>query len=257
MLGVLAHAAERDLMGAEGALDRHAVDLAAGRSSPSACAARSPASAVARPPRRRCGRASWIARDPRRGVWSSAAAKSRWTWRGSSPATNRGVVAVAAQQASTISPRRARPSTVGPEILFSLRCRIGSTAPSRAGLRKRMPFHEPSSGAGLGLAVADHAGDEQVGVVEGGAEGVHERVAELAALVDRARRRHADVARDPARASRTGAPAAAGPPSSAETSRVDLRVGALEVDVGDDRRAAVARAGDVEHLVRRSRGSAG
>ena len=61
-----------------------------------------------------------------------------------------------------------------------------------------MPFHEPSSGAGLGLAVADHAGDEQVRVVERGAERVHERVAELAALVDRAGRRHADVARDPA-----------------------------------------------------------
>ena len=40
---------------------------------------------------------------------------------------------------------------------------------------------------GLGLAVADDAGDEQVGVVEGGAVGVGERVAELAALVDRAR----------------------------------------------------------------------
>ena len=50
-----------------------------------------------------------------------------------------------------------------------------------------MPFHEPSSGPGLGLAVADHAGDEQVGVVERRAEGVDERVAELAALVDRAR----------------------------------------------------------------------
>ena len=41
--------------------------------------------------------------------------------------------------------------------------------------------------AGLRLAVADDAGDDQIGVVERGAEGVAERVAELAAFVDRAR----------------------------------------------------------------------
>ena len=49
----------------------------------------------------------------------------------------------------------------------------------------------------LGLAVADDAGDEQVGVVEGGAERVGERVAELTALVDRPRRLGSGVARDP------------------------------------------------------------
>ena len=42
--------------------------------------------------------------------------------------------------------------------------------------------------ARLGLAVADHAADQQVRVVERGAVGVQQRVAELAALVDRARR---------------------------------------------------------------------
>jgi hypothetical protein len=52
---------------------------------------------------------------------------------------------------------------------------------------------------GLGLAVADDAADEQVGVVERRAVGVRERVAELAALVDRARRLGRDVARDAAR----------------------------------------------------------
>ena len=39
---------------------------------------------------------------------------------------------------------------------------------------------------GLGLAVADHAGDDQVGIVEGRAEGMRQRIAEFAALVDRA-----------------------------------------------------------------------
>ena len=42
--------------------------------------------------------------------------------------------------------------------------------------------------AGLRLAVADDAGDDQVGIVEGRAVGVDQRVAQLAAFVDRARR---------------------------------------------------------------------
>ena len=52
--------------------------------------------------------------------------------------------------------------------------------------------------AGLGLAVADDAADEQVRVVERRAVGVRQRVAQLAALVDRAGRLGRDVARDPA-----------------------------------------------------------
>ena len=52
--------------------------------------------------------------------------------------------------------------------------------------------------ARFGLAVADHAADEQVRVVEGGAVGVHEGVAQLAALVDRAGRLGGDVAGDAA-----------------------------------------------------------
>ena len=51
---------------------------------------------------------------------------------------------------------------------------------------------------GLGFAVADHARDEQIRIVERRAVRVHERVAELAALVDRARRLGRGVARDPA-----------------------------------------------------------
>ena len=89
---------------------------------------------------------------------------------------------------------------------------------------------------GLGLAVADDAGDEQVGVVEGGAEGVRERVAELAALVDRARRLRRGVARDAA-GERELAEELAQPVLVAADVRVELAVGALEVGVGDDRRA--------------------
>ena len=100
---------------------------------------------------------------------------------------------------------------------------------------------------GLRLAVADDAGDDQVGVVEGGPVGVGQGVAELAALVDGARRLRGDVAGD-----------AAGEAELLEQPlhplrvladvRVDLAVGPLEVGVGDQRRAAVARADDVDHV---------
>ncbi len=53
--------------------------------------------------------------------------------------------------------------------------------------------------AGLGLAVAHHAGHQQVRIVERGAIGVGDRVAELAALVDRARGLGRDMAGNAAR----------------------------------------------------------
>ena len=52
---------------------------------------------------------------------------------------------------------------------------------------------------GLRLAVADDAGDDEIGIVEHGAERVTERIAELAALVDRTRTFRRRVAGDPAR----------------------------------------------------------
>ncbi len=81
-------------------------------------------------------------------------------------------------------------------------------------------------GAGLGLAVADHAADEEVRIVEGGAIGVEQRVAELAALVDRARRLGRHMARDAAGERELGEE-----PLHARLGlrdvRVDLAVGAL------------------------------
>ena len=40
--------------------------------------------------------------------------------------------------------------------------------------------------AGLGLAIADDAGDDQPGIVEGRAEGMAQGIAQLTTLVDRA-----------------------------------------------------------------------
>ena len=52
--------------------------------------------------------------------------------------------------------------------------------------------------SGLGFAVADHRGDDQVGIVERRAAGVREHVAQLAAFVDRAGRLRRAVAADAA-----------------------------------------------------------
>ncbi len=65
----------------------------------------------------------------------------------------------------------------------------------------------PSAGQrpGFRLAVPDHRGDDQVRVVEGRAESMRQHVAKLAALVNRARSRRADVAGDPAGSRETAA----------------------------------------------------
>ncbi len=97
----------------------------------------------------------------------------------------------------------------------------------------------------LGLAVADDAGNHQVRIVERGAERVRERVAELAAFVDRPRRLGSDVARDPAGEGELPEELAQAVLVQRHV-RVALRVGALEVRVGHEAWPAVSRAGDVD-----------
>ena len=110
---------------------------------------------------------------------------------------------------------------------------------------------------GLGFAVADDRDRDQVGVVEHGAERVGEHVAELAAFVDRAGRRRADVARDAARRRELAEQPLSCPISSSPMCGIDLGVRALEIDVRDDRRTAVAGTGEEDHVRRRDGGSPG
>ena len=101
--------------------------------------------------------------------------------------------------------------------------------------------------AGLGLAVADDAGRDQVGVIRHRAEGVGEGIAQLAALVDRARRFGRDMARD-----------AAGEGEALEELLhalliardvgVDLRIAAVQPVLRDHGIAAVTGAGKVDHI---------
>ena len=101
--------------------------------------------------------------------------------------------------------------------------------------------------SGLGLAIADHAGDDQVGVVEGGAEGMAERVAEFAAFVDRARRGRCNVARD-ATGKRELLEELLHAGEVLRHIGIDPAPGAFEVHVAHECRTTMPGAGDIQHV---------
>jgi hypothetical protein len=94
-------------------------------------------------------------------------------------------------------------------------------------------------GSGLRFAVADHAGDDKIGIVEDRAEGMAERISQFAAFVDRAGALGRGMAGDAPgkRELQEQLPQAR---LILADVRVDLAVGALEIGVADDRRAAVS-----------------
>ena len=100
---------------------------------------------------------------------------------------------------------------------------------------------------GLGLPVADHAGHDQVRVVERRPVRVHQRVAQLAALVDRPGRLRRHMRGDAA-----GEGELPEQPGHARRvlrdGRIDLAVGALQPGTGHHRGPAVPRPGDVDHV---------
>ena len=98
--------------------------------------------------------------------------------------------------------------------------------------------------ASLGFAVTDHAGDQQVWIVKRRTVGVQQRVAQLAALVDAARRFRRDVAGDAA-GKRELLEQTLQPGSVLRNTRVNLAVRPLEIRVGDDAGPAVTGPGDV------------
>ncbi len=93
--------------------------------------------------------------------------------------------------------------------------------------------------ARFGLAVADHAEDEELRIVEGRAERVRERVTELAPFVNAAGRLGRHVAGDAAR-ERELPEEQAHPDLVARHVRIKLAVRAFEPRVGDDPRTAMA-----------------
>jgi hypothetical protein len=100
---------------------------------------------------------------------------------------------------------------------------------------------------GLGLPISDHAGDDQVGIIEDRAISMQQRIAEFAALMNGTRRLRGRVAwyppwkrelpDEPQNASRM-----------LRHLRIDFAVGSLKPGVGDHARRAVPWAGDEEDV---------
>ncbi len=159
------------------------------------------------------------------------------------------VVAVALEQGAHLGTRFAaehcRPGDLGP---VEVQDRQHRAVTDRVEERDTLP--RALQRTRLGLTVADDRDGEQVGVVHHRTEGVDEHIAELTALVDRPRRGHGDMARDAA--GRGELPEQPVDAALVERDvRIDLGVGPLEVPGRDERRAAVARSGEIDHLLLR------
>ena len=156
------------------------------------------------------------------------------------------LVAVAAQQLRQLLARNAREHGRARDLVaVEMQDRQDGAIAHRVEKLVRMPAGRERPG--LRFAVADDAGDDEIRVVERGAMSVRQRVAELAAFVDRAGRFRRGVARD-----------AAGegellekPPQPVDVFRhvrVELAVRALEIGVRHHRRAAMPRPADIDHV---------
>ena len=100
---------------------------------------------------------------------------------------------------------------------------------------------------GLRLAIADDAGDDELGIVEHRPERMAERIAQFAALVDRARTLRRGVAGNSA-GKRKLQEELPQPGLVLADVGIDLAVSALQIGVPHDRRTAVPGAGDVNHV---------
>ena len=99
----------------------------------------------------------------------------------------------------------------------------------------------------FGLAIAYHAGDNQIGIVEYRAEGMAERIAQFTTLMDRSgtfRRGMAGYATGKRKLQKQL------PQSGLVLADVgiDFTVRAFKIGIGDHGRAAVTRAGHVNHV---------
>ena len=157
----------------------------------------------------------------------------------------RGVAVAAQQRVQLVGGDAGQHRRVGDLVAVEVQDRQHHAVPPGVEELVRVPARRQR--AGLGLAVADHAQRQQVRVVEHRAVGVHQRVAELAALVDRARGLRGDVAGDAAGEGELPEQGAH-PVDVLADPGVHLGVGALEVGVGDEAGPAVARPGHVEDV---------
>jgi hypothetical protein len=243
VLGLLLEVGDRHLVGAEGALDLDPVDLlgpgpALGRAEHDhrPARARLQLSAAGRglDPRDLLQRLVQGPRhQPVHGCWIAAADEQR-------------PVAVALEERPQLGLGDARQhSGIGDLVAVQVQDRQHRAIPRR--VKELVGVPAGGQWASLGLTVADHAEDQQAGVVKGRPVSVGERITELAPLVDRARRLGSDMARYAAR-ERELAEELAQPVLVLPDVRIDLAVSALEVGVGHRPGPTVPRAEDVDGI---------
>ena len=107
----------------------------------------------------------------------------------------------------------------------------------------------PAAGqrGGFCLAVADHRRDQQIGVVEGRAEGMAQHIPKLAAFMDRSRGRNADVTGNAARGGELAKEGAHARFVFGDGG-IDFGIGSFQIDLRHDRRPAVAGSGEVDGI---------
>ncbi len=162
------------------------------------------------------------------------------------PFDEMGLISVAAKQRFELLMADARQHRrVGDLVAVEMQDRQHGAVADRIEELVRMPARRQRPR--LRFAVAHDRGDDEIGIVEGRAIGVRERIAELAALVDRAGRLGRDMAWNPAGKRELGEE-----PLHAllvlRHARIDFAVGSFEIGVGDQPRPAMAGAGDVDHV---------
>ena len=157
-----------------------------------------------------------------------------------------GVPAVATEQGKQLVLRDAGEDS-GAGDLVAVEVQDRQHGAVTAGLEELGAVPARGGRAGFGLAVADDAGGDQAGVVEGGAGGMEQGIAEFAALVDAARHVGGIVAGDAAGKAELAEQAAHAVPVAGDA-RDEFGVAAFEPGAGDHAWAAVAGAADVDHV---------
>ena len=115
------------------------------------------------------------------------------------------------------------------------------------GIEELVGMPRGRQGTRLRLAIADDAGNDQIGIVEHSPERMAERIAQLAALVDRARAFRRGVAGNSPGKGELDKELSQ-PSLILADIRIDFAVRAFEIGVAHDGRTAVPRAGDVNHV---------
>src|SRR5271156_5621550 len=136
---------------------------------------------------------------------------------------------------------------------------MGKTAPSRAGFKNLLMCHEVASGpvsdspsrgserSGFRFAITHRRGNDQLWIVESGATGVGEHIAELSAFMNRSWRFRSAVAADSA-GERELLEELAQAVNVLAFLGINLRICPLQIRWTQDPRRAVTRAGEKNHV---------